>query len=85
MLDLQTAFNILLTAFGGLIGWVVHIIWQGQKDQDAAHQKLAEEVRQGQLLVAGEYIKRDEMREMFKDLSGKLDKIYERMDKKVDK
>lgn len=84
-MDLQAAFNITLGIISVLGGWVLRIIWQGQEDQREAHRKLSETVTNIQVLVAGEYMKRDEMRPMLDAVFKKLDKIYDKLETKVDK
>lgn len=84
-MDLQVAFNIALGIISVLGGLVLRIIWQGQEDQREAHRKLSETVTNIQVLVAGEYMKRDEMRSMLDAVFKKLDKIYDKLETKVDK
>jgi hypothetical protein len=46
---------------------------------------LADKVSEVEILVAGSYVKRDELSAMTNALFAKLDRIEEKLDKKVDK
>ena len=52
------------------------------RDEDA---KLATKVQAIEVLVAGQYIKRDEFEKLAQALFNKLDKIAEKLDHKVDR
>jgi hypothetical protein len=82
---MQVAFNIALGLISFLGGWIIRIIWQGQEDQRKAHKELHDDVTQMKVLVAGEYMRRDEMRAMLDAVFAKLDRIYDKLETKVDK
>lgn len=81
----QTIVNWMLTAFGGLIGFLMNAIWQSVKDLQKADKELTEKVSQMEVLVAGAYVKKDDFNELSKALFSKLDRIEDKLDKKVDK
>lgn len=81
----QTIINWLLSGFGALIGFLLNAVWQAVKDLQRADAKLAEKVAEIEVLVAGDYVKRDDLAELSRALFSKLDKIEDKLDKKVDK
>lgn len=81
----QTIINWLLSGFGALIGFLLNAVWQAVKDLQRADAKLAEKVAEIEVLVAGDYVKRDDFAELSRALFAKLDKIEDKLDKKVDK
>ena len=81
----QTIINWLLAGFGALIGFLLKGLWQAVKDLQAADKVLAEKVGSIEVLVAGAYVKKDEFALQMNALFAKLDKIEDKLDKKVDK
>lgn len=83
--DFQTLFNVAL----GVISFLLGIIVQGLRESMAKLQKadndLATKVQSIEVLVAGTYVKRDELDKLANALFAKLDKIMEKMSEKVDK
>lgn len=81
----QTIINWLLAGFGGLIGFLLNAVWQAVKDLQRADTKLAEKVANIEVLVAGNYVKRDSFDTAVERIFQKLDHIEEKIDKKADK
>jgi hypothetical protein len=81
----QTLVNWLLAGFGGLIGFLLNAVWQAVKDLQKADKSLAEKVGAIEVLVAGNYVKKEELAESIKALFAKLDKIEDKIDRKADK
>lgn len=81
----QTIINWFLAGFGGLIGFLLNAVWQAVKDLQRADTKLAEKVGQIEVLVAGNYVKRDSFDSAVERIFQKLDHIEEKIDKKADK
>lgn len=80
--DLYNA-SMALAAFLG--GWWMKVMWQALKDLQTADTKLAEKVSSIEVLVAGQYIKRDDFDKVADTIFKKLDRIDEKLDKKADK
>ena len=80
MPDAQTIWNAILgLVVLGIVG-ALRMLQEALKDLQEADSHLVEKVQRIELLVAGEYVKRD-------DLENKLDRIFEaleRMDRKLD-
>lgn len=84
-MEFQTLFN---TAVGGgmlLLGWVLRVIWDSLKQLQQDDRELADKVNKIEVLVAGQYIRRDEFDKVVERLFAKLDQIELKIDGKVDK
>lgn len=84
-MDAQTAFNILLGLVAFLGGWVLNSLRESIKSLQKTDSDLADKVQKIEVLVAGQYVKRDDMEKMSNAIFIKLDKIYDLIDKKADK
>lgn len=77
----QTVVNWLLAGLGALIGFLLKSIWQAVKDLQLADKELAVKVSEIEVLVAGAYVKKDELGALF----AKLDRIEDKIERKADK
>jgi hypothetical protein len=84
-MDYQAAFNIIIGLAGFLGGWILNGLRDSLKSLQLADTILAEKVQSIEVLVAGQYVKREDFADMSKALFIKLDKIYDRLDTKADK
>lgn len=82
---MQTLFNIAIAIAGGLGGWVLKTIWQELKDMQSTDARLADKVSSIEVLVAGQYVKRDDLQVLSSAIFAKLDRIEDKLDGKVDK
>ena len=81
----QDIINSAIAIGGALVGWWLKTIWEALRELQKADQMLAEKVSAIEVLVAGQYIRRDEFEKIATALFSKLDKIYERLESKADK
>jgi hypothetical protein len=81
----QEIVNWLLGGFSALIGFVLNAVWNSLKDLQTADKALADKVAAIEVLVAGDYVKKDEFNMAVTALFTKLDRIEDKIDKKVDK
>lgn len=81
----QTLFNIAIALIGTLGGWVLKSLHQNVRDLQRADIELADKVHRIDVLVAGEYVKRDQLERMENALFMKLDRIEKKLDGKMDK
>lgn len=81
----QSFINTIVALFGALFGWVLKVIWDAVKDLQEADEEVIRKVNDLQVVMAGDYVKRDELRSEFKALFAKLDRIENKLDQKVDK
>ena len=81
----QRFINTMLALWGATMGWVLKVIWDAVKDLQEADEEVIKKVNELQVVMAGDYVKRDELRSEFKALFAKLDRIENKLDQKVDK
>jgi len=81
----QSLVNWLLAGFGALIGFLLNAVWQAVKDLQKSDKDIAAKVADIEVLVAGDYVKKNEFQDNIKALFAKLDKIEDKIDRKVDK
>lgn len=74
----QDVFNIAAGISGALGGWWLNTMWQAMRE-------LERKVASIDVLVAGSYVKRDEFKQLSEVLFEKLDRIDQKLDRKVDK
>lgn len=84
-MDYQVLFNIVVGILGALGGWILNAIWNGLKELQNADKDLAEKVGAIEVLVAGQYMTRDEFTTAVTSINAKLDRIQETLNRKVDK
>ena len=81
----QTVFNIIATVAGFLGGWWLKVMWDAVKDLQAADKVLVEKVGTIEILIAGTYITKNDFDKIAAAIFAKLDKIEDKLDRKVDK
>ena len=81
----QALVNWLLAGFGGLIGFLLNVVWQAVKDLQKADKILAERVGEIEVLVAGSYITKTDFTQVTDAIFRKLDRIEDKLDGKADK
>ncbi|WCF59063.1 lipoprotein [Pseudomonas phage UF_RH5] len=81
----QQFFNVAVAIIGALGGWLMRVMWQSLKELQNQDARLAEKVGNIEVLVAGQYVKRDDMDRTTAALFAKLDRIEDKLDKKADK
>lgn len=84
-MDAQTIINIAIGLVGALGGWVLNNLKSSIDELRKQDSLLADKVQQIEVLVAGTYVKRDDMEKLGDALFAKLDKIENKLDNKVDK
>ncbi len=81
----QTLFNLLFTIIGILGGWILNNI-KGSIDQlRRQDQELTHKVQQVEVLVAGNYTRREELDQFSQQVITHLRRIEDKIDKKADK
>jgi hypothetical protein len=81
----QQFFNWVIGALGALLGFLLNAVWQAVKDLQDADKDLTDKVSKIEVLVAGDYVKKDEFNSRIDALFGKLDRIEDKIDNKADK
>ena len=81
----QYIFNIAISVAGFLGGWTLKVVWESVKDLQIADRILVDKVNTIEILIAGNYISKHEFDKMAAAIFAKLDKISDKLDRKVDK
>jgi hypothetical protein len=81
----QTIFNIAITVSGFLGGWWLKVLWDAVKDLQIADRILVEKVSTIEVLIAGNYMSKVDFDKIAVAIFAKLDKIEDKLDRKVDK
>ena len=84
-MDHQQAFNLATGVIGVLFGWVLKFFYDDLKALHANNKELNDHIQAVQVLVAGEYVKKSALDDMVKAVLIKLDRIEDKLDRKVDK
>ena len=84
-MEAQTFINIAIGLVGALGGWVLNNLKTSIDELRTADSALADKVQHIEVLVAGTYVKRDDMEKLGNALFAKLDKIDAKLDGKADK
>ena len=82
---MQEFYNWILTGFSAVLGFLLHSVWEAVKDLQKADAELTKRVGEIEVLVAGNYVTRQEFSNTVDALFRKLDKIEEKIDKKADR
>jgi hypothetical protein len=81
----QSFINMLAGAVSILFGWILKTVWDAVKDLQKADDELIDKVNKIEVLVAGEYVKREDFKADMDRLFNKLDAIDKKLDTKADK
>lgn len=84
-MDAQTAFNLAVGLVAFLGGRVLNSLRDSIRALQKSDAELADKVQHIEVLVAGSYVKRDDLKELSTALFNKLDKIELKLDGKADK
>ncbi len=81
----QDLFNIVIGVAGALGGWWMKAMWDAVKELKSADEKLAAQVSDLKVLVAGDYVRREMFDRLSDAIFAKLDRIESKLDGKADK
>ncbi len=81
----QEIFNWAIAIAGCLGGWVLKTIWDSVKDLQTSDKQIIDRVAAIEILVAGQYVNRDEFNRVVDKMFEKLDGISEKINSKADK
>lgn len=82
---MQEFYDFVLTGASLLLGFLLNSVWQAVKDLQQADTELTKRVGEIEVLVAGNYVTRQEFDRVVDKLFDKLDAIEMKLDKKADK
>ena len=81
----QTYLNYLFGAINLILGGFIKAMWDSYKELKKTDADLADKVNKIEVLVAGQYVKRDDFDRVANQIFSKLDKISDKLDGKADK
>ena len=84
-MDNQVIFNVVIGLSSTAMGWWLNTMWESIKALQLADKELAEKVASIEVLVAGRYVTRDEFNNSLSQVSAKLDRIIDTLNKKADR
>ena len=84
-MEFQDLFNVAMGALLLLGGWFMRIMWDSLQGLQRQDRELADKVGKIEVLVAGEYVKKDDFDRVIERLFDKLDHTELKIDNKADK
>lgn len=85
MLDYQVLFNLAIGFVSVVCGWMLNALWGALKDLQLADKQLADKVGSIEVLVAGQYVTREEYATSLNVINMKLDRIQQTLSEKADR
>jgi CHASE3 domain sensor protein len=82
---MQEFYDWVLSGFCAVLGFLLNAVWQAVKDLQRADNELTKRVSEIEVLVAGNYVTRQEFDRVVHRLFAKLDSMDRKLDSKVDK
>lgn len=77
-MEYQTLFNLVITLSGVLGGWMLNTIWSAIND-------LKKDVKDINKQIHSDFVRKDIYNGDISDIKNMLGKIFDKLDKKVDK
>lgn len=85
MMDYQVLFNLAIGAMGIIGGWMLNALWGSLKELQQADKQIADKVASIEVLVAGQYVTREEYASSLNVINMKLDRIQQTLSEKADR
>ncbi|NBT58818.1 hypothetical protein EBT16_08555 [bacterium] len=76
--EMQFFLNIAFAIAGTLSGWIVHTVWDAQK-------MLREDLQEIEKSIPQVYARRDDLKDLSKEIKEMLHKILDKLEQKQDK
>lgn len=84
-MDHQAIFNVLIGLISAMLGWWLNNVWTSVNELRRVDKELADKVASIEVLVAGEYVTRDEFNNVMSQVFNKLDRIMDAVSRKADR
>jgi len=81
----QDLINAIIGIVGAGAGWWMKTMWESLRELQRADTSLVEKIDAIEVLVAGQYVRRDEVEKLFSAVFVKLDRIEDKLSGKADK
>ena len=89
MVDWQSMFDLAVGVAGFMSAWIIKVLWQAVRDLQQDVKTLSEKLHNDVTLfnnnLTQNYVRRDDFKEAVSELKTMLEKIFDRLDTKVDK
>jgi len=82
---MDNIFEIVVSVLFALVGWFGNVFWTALTDLQKSDRELTAKVNSIQLLVVGDYIRKEDMTVFKEEVMRKLDKVLDKLDTKADK
>lgn len=77
--------NWILSILGAVAGFLIKTLWQSVQDLQESDKNIVSKIYEVDKLVAGQYVRRDELTAQMVAMFKKLDRIEDKLDHKADK
>ena len=84
-MDYQILFNVFFAIAGALAGFILNNLWQAMKELQRADAAMVNKIGAVEVLVAGQYVKRDTFDAKVDALFTKLDQMDSKFESKLDR
>lgn len=84
-IDPQWLFNGLFTVVMCLVGWLMNTVRDAVKELKAQDKTLSDKVQRIEVMVAGNYVRKEDIDKLSDAIFAKLDRIESKVEKKADK
>lgn len=81
----QSALNWVFGVVNIILGAALTMMWDSYKELKKSDKELADKVNNIEVIVVGQYVKREDFEKVADQIFSKLDKIMEKLDRKADK
>lgn len=78
-ITIQWLLNATFTIISILAGWLMHLLHETVRDLHITNMEVKDKVHTIELLVAGQYVRKEELKELSMSIFQKLDRIEQLM------
>jgi hypothetical protein len=83
--DVNTLFMAAIGVLGGVGSWILNGMAGAIKELRTGNEKISGRIQEIEVVITGQYAKKDEVEKLITALFHKLDKIEDKLDTKMDK
>lgn len=83
-MDTQSLINVVFAVCGSMAGFILKGIWDALKELQRADNELVKKVQNIEVLIAGDYVKKDDFERVVSTVFERLETISDRLVAKID-
>lgn len=83
-MDTQTLINVGFAVCGSMAGFILKGIWDSLKELQRADKELVKKVQNIEVLIAGDYVKKEEFDRVVSRVFERIDAMADRLAGKID-